>query len=95
MLNVFQELSLDLDSHKSIIMSLNVVVNHVADYAGPNEKRAADKLRTRLASANNRWEAVCKSAGRTQSRLQAALMEASSTVSSLVCELKTNEQRSF
>lgn len=68
-------MSLDLDSHKNIIMSLNVVVNHVADYAGPSDKKAADKLRTRLAAANKRWDEVCKLAGRIQSRLQSALME--------------------
>ena len=72
---VFKELSLDLDSHKNIIMSLNIVVNHVAEHAVTADLRAADRLRNRLAAANNRWEAVCKSAGRIQGRLQAALMQ--------------------
>lgn len=56
-------------------MSLNVVVNHVAEHAITADSRAADRLRNRLAAANNRWEAVCQTAGRIQGTLQAALME--------------------
>ena len=71
----FQELSLDLDSHKNIVMSLNVVVNHVAEHALMSESRAADRLKGRLAAANGRWEAVCQTANRIQGRLQTALMQ--------------------
>ena len=56
-------------------MSLNVVVNHVAEHAQAPDSRAADRLRNRLAAANNRWETVCQSAARIQGRLQAALMQ--------------------
>jgi len=71
----FRELSLDLDSHKNIIMSLNVVVMHVAEHAAPLDGQAAAQLRDRLSAANNRWDSVCKSAARIQGRLQAALMQ--------------------
>ena len=64
-----------MDSHKNIVMSLNVVVNHVAEHAHTSDQRNADRLRARLAAANNRWDAVCKSAARTQGRLQSALMQ--------------------
>ena len=74
-LSGLQELSLDLDSHKNIVMSLNVVVNHVAEHALIAETRAADRLRDRLAAANSRWEAVCQTASRIQGRLQTALMQ--------------------
>ena len=47
----------------------------MAEHAVTADLRAADRLRNRLAAANNRWEAVCKSAGRIQGRLQAALMQ--------------------
>ncbi|EFX84561.1 hypothetical protein DAPPUDRAFT_238990 [Daphnia pulex] len=71
----FRELSLDLDSHKNIVMSLNIVVNHVAEHAVTADQRAADRLRIRLAAANSRWDAVCKSAARIQARLQSSLMQ--------------------
>ncbi|KZS18270.1 Muscle-specific protein [Daphnia magna] len=71
----FRELSLDLDSHKNIVMSLNIVVNHVAEHAVTADQRAADRLRSRLAAANSRWDAVCKSAARIQGRLQSSLMQ--------------------
>jgi len=56
-------------------MSLNVVVNHVAEHAQAPDSRAADHLRGRLAAANSRWETVCQTAARIQGRLQAALMQ--------------------
>lgn len=74
-LSRFQELSLDLESHKNIIMSLNVVVNHVAEHALAADQRAADRLRNRLANANKRWDAVCATAGKIQGKLQTALLQ--------------------
>ena len=56
-------------------MSLNVVVNHVAEHAITADQEAANRLRSRLAAANSRWDAVCKSASRIQGRLQSALMQ--------------------
>lgn len=70
-----REFLLNLDSHRSIVKSLNIVGVHLADHTD-DEDRARD-LRTRLASANNRWEAVCRAAGVWQTRLQSALMEVS------------------
>ena len=61
-------------------MSLNVVVNHVAEHAQAPDSRAADRLRNRLAAANSRWETVCQSAARIQGRLQAALMQVNNKV---------------
>ncbi|XP_046443833.1 dystonin-like [Daphnia pulex] len=74
-LGILQELSLDLDSHKNIVMSLNIVVNHVVEHAVTADQRAADRLRSRLAAANSRWDDVCKSAARIQARLQSSLMQ--------------------
>ena len=64
-----------MDSHKNIVTSLNVVVNHVAKYASPEDSDAADCLLKRLASANSRWESVCRSATLAQGKLQIALMQ--------------------
>ena len=56
-------------------MSLNIVVTHVAEHAAPPDTGAADRLRERLTTANNRWDNVCKSAAGIQNRLQIALMQ--------------------
>ncbi|CAK9831289.1 Muscle-specific protein 300 kDa [Anthophora retusa] len=63
---------IDLDSHKSILASLNTVGAHLSDH---NEDlcRAA-QLRDRLTIANTRWDKVCTLAAHWQEQLQVALM---------------------
>ena len=68
-----REFLLDLDSHKSVAMSINVVGCHLAEHSPTQSK--ADGMRQRLADINEKWDAVCEQATLWQTRLQTALLE--------------------
>lgn len=70
-----RELLLDLDSHKSIVVSLNIVGEHLADHAEDVEN--ARVLRERLHGLNTRWDHICHMAAQWQGKLQEALMDVS------------------
>lgn len=67
-----RKLLLDLDSHKSILVSLNIIGTHLTDHIEDTER--ATELRDRLVIANNRWDKVCSNAAQWQEQLQTALM---------------------
>ncbi|PZC72704.1 hypothetical protein B5X24_HaOG210718 [Helicoverpa armigera] len=67
-----REFLLDLDSHKSIVVSLNVVGSHVAAHA--RSGAAAERVRARLAADNARWDTACRRAHDWQAQLQRALL---------------------
>ena len=62
-----------LDSHKSVAMSINVVGSHLAEHAASPSR--AEAMESRLAAVNGQWDAVCEQATLWQTRLQTALLE--------------------
>ncbi|CAH0714653.1 unnamed protein product, partial [Brenthis ino] len=88
-----REFLLDLDSHKALVVSLNVVGAHVTRHA--RSARDAARVRERLAAANARWDAACARAAAWQARLQAALVnnrEFHDIVVELVSQLSAAER---
>jgi nesprin-1 len=68
-----REFLMDLDSHKSLLLSINVVGAHLAEHASDEAKAAA--LQKRLADVNEAWDVVCEEAAHWQTKLQTALLE--------------------
>ena len=56
-----------LDSHKSVAMSINVVGSHLAEHAASPSR--AEAMESRLAAVNGQWDAVCEQATLWQTRL--------------------------
>merc|ERR1719361_1836476 len=68
-----REFLLDLDSHKSVAISINVVGSHLAEHSASPAR--AEAMETRLVSVNGQWDSVCEQATLWQTRLQTALLE--------------------
>ena len=63
------------DSHKSVLLSVNVVGAHLAEHAADAGRGAA--LQRRMADVNEGWDGCCEEAALWQTKLQTALLEVS------------------
>jgi len=66
----YHEFMLDLDSHKNIVMNLNVAGTHLNEHITDEKYEDINKA---LSQVNKRWEKVCIDAEHWQQRLQNAL----------------------
>ncbi|GAB6020487.1 Nesprin-1 [Chamberlinius hualienensis] len=68
-----QQLLLEIDHHKAVVMSLNLCSDSILRTM--ETKAEAKKIRTLLNKLNSRWEKFCKHGATRQSQLQSALMK--------------------
>ena len=69
------------DSHKSVLLSVNVVGAHLAEHTADAARGAA--LRRRLADVSEGWDGCCEEAATWQTKLQTALLEVSESAQSM------------
>ena len=68
-----REFLMELDSHKSLMMSVNVVSGHLAEHS--RDRNRVEQLEQRLSGINNAWDRTCEDATKWQAKLQTALLE--------------------
>lgn len=83
-----REFLLEMDSHKSLMMSINVVGSHLAEHTRDRPK--AERLNHRLDDINNEWDATCENATVWQTRLQTALLQVRWIISLVSRDICTN-----
>lgn len=68
-----REFLLELDSHKSVIMSINVIGSHLSEHS--RDKPKVEKLQERLSDINAAWDNTCEEAMLWRVKLQTALLQ--------------------
>lgn len=62
-----------LDSHRDIIVNLNIAAKHLMEHS-PNEEKI-NSLQGRLTRINEQWEKVCAHSVIWQTKLKTALLQ--------------------
>ncbi len=68
-----REFLMELDGHKSLMMSINVISSHLSEHSRDGPK--VEALQARLADINEVWDSTCEDAAVWQTKLQTALLE--------------------
>lgn len=68
-----REFLMELDGHKSLMMSINVISSHLSEHS--SERDRVEKLQSDLAAINDVWDSTCEDAAKWQTKLQTALLE--------------------
>ena len=68
-----REFLMELDSHKSLMMSVNVISSHLSEHS--RDRPRVERLQGRLGAINNAWDQACEDATDWQAKLQTALLE--------------------
>jgi nesprin-1 len=64
---------MELDSHKSVMMSVNIIGGHLTEHSCNEEKSL--KTSQRIESINEEWDRTCERATQWQTTLQTLLMQ--------------------
>ncbi len=70
-----REFLMELDSHKSLMMSVNVIASHLSEHS--RDRPRVEALQARLGAVNSEWDRACEDATDWQTKLQTALLEVS------------------
>jgi nesprin-1 len=68
-----REFLMELDSHKSLMMSINVIGGHLTEHSC-NEAKSEETTK-RMERLNDDWDKACDRATQWQTTLQTALMQ--------------------
>jgi len=92
LIQTHKQFLLELDSHKAVLMSLNLCQQNIVTRMG--SKGEARKIKERLKKINARWDKLCKYAVERQLKLQASLMQCKEflrTIDELLTWLQSSE----
>ena len=68
-----REFLMELDSHKAVMMSINIIGGHLAEHSC-NEQKALETSQ-RIEAINDEWDRACERATQWQTTLQTSLMQ--------------------
>ena len=64
---------MELDTHKALMMSINIIGGHLTEHSCNEEKSQRTTLR--IEAINEEWDSTCEKATQWQTTLQTALMQ--------------------
>ena len=77
---------MELDSHKSLMMSINVIGGHVTEHSCDEVKSEATNRR--IDKINADWDEACEKATQWQTALQTSLMQVRANIYLIMSEIR-------